>query len=39
MQLVLAELREVTTLTTLVGCALLAVGVWGSLTTLWRERA
>jgi hypothetical protein len=29
----------VTTLTTLAGCALLVVGIWGSLTTLWRENA
>jgi hypothetical protein len=31
--------NAVTTLTTLVGCVLLAVGVWGSLATLWREQA
>jgi hypothetical protein len=24
---------------TVVGCALIAVGVWGSISTLWRESA
>ena len=38
MQFHLAELR-VTMLTTLAGCVLLVVGIWGSLTTLWREEA
>ena len=38
MQFHLPELL-VTLLTTLAGCALLAVGIWGSLTTLWRENA
>ena len=27
------------TITTVIGCALLAVGLWGSVSALWREGA
>jgi len=39
LQLRLPGVEDVTTLTTFMGCGLLAVGIWLSLTTLWREQA
>jgi hypothetical protein len=28
-----------TTATTIIGCALIAAGLWGSLSTLWNQKA